>query len=264
MRPREVSPSKLNLFLQCAQRYYFEYLDPQLVPIKREIKKKRPELEMGSFIHDSLTLFFKESVENRTWQTMVDILKGVWNGPRGELWGFKTIKEERHYYQEALNMLEWFVKNTNLNPSIFALPSSPPGKSFDDYKKIPFDEELELGGKIDRIDVAPDGNLEIIDYKTGKEKKETFQLMIYVFLAEGLFDKPVNKASYLYLKSCNWEPIIPNESLRQQTRKEILEIVDKISNEKEWNPNISKLCAYCDYIDFCPAKKDEKSSQDPF
>jgi len=259
MRLREVSPYKLNLFLQCAKHYYFEYEDIQIRPLKREIKKKRPELEMGSFVHDSLTLFFKEPTKNRTWQKMTDILKRVWQGPRGEAGGFKTIEEERGYYQEALNMLGWFVKNENLNPSIFFLPVSPPGNSFDDYKKAPFGEGLDLGGKIDRIDITLKGSLEIIDYKTGKEKEGTLQIMAYVFLAESLFNKSVSKASYLYLKSCNWQSIVPEKEIREQTKKEILEIVDKIGNENEWNPNISKLCAYCDYIDFCPAKEEVKN-----
>ena len=258
MKPREVSPYKLNLFIQCAKRYYFEYLDSQLVPLKKEIKKKRAEMEMGSFIHDSLTLFFKKPSQERNWRTMTEILKNVWQGPRGKIGGFNSIEEERRYYQEALDMLEWFFKNENLNPPIFALPVSPPGKSFDDYKKIPFAEGLELGGKIDRVDMTPEGGLEIIDYKTGKEKNGALQLMVYVFLAEGLFNKPVKKASYLYLKSGNREPVIPDEFLRRQIREEILEIVDRIGKEVEWNPNTSKLCAFCDYIDFCPAKEEVK------
>jgi len=258
MKPREVSPYKLNLFLQCARQYYFEYLDPQISPIKREIKKKRPELEMGNCVHDSLTLFFKKPLEERTRQTMSTVFKNVWEGPKGELWGFNSIEKERQCYREALVMLKRFLKNENLNPSIFALPVSPPGKSFDDYKKIPFTEDLELGGKIDRVDITPGGSLEIIDYKTGKEKNGTLQLMVYVFLAEGLFNKPVSKASYLYLKSGEWKSIIPEKTLREKTRKEILEIVDKITIEAEWSPNISKLCAYCDYIDFCPAKEEAK------
>jgi len=258
MKPREVSPYKLNLFLKCARQYYFEYLDPQISLIKKQIKKKRPELEMGNCVHDSLTLFFKKPFKERTWQTMSTIFKNVWKGPNEKLWGFNSIEEERQCYRKALAMLKRFFKNENLNPSLFALPISPPGKSFDDYKKIFFTEDFELGGKIDRIDITPEGSLEIIDYKTGKEKNGALQLIAYVFLAEGLFDKPVGKASYLYLKSGKWESVIPDESLRQQMRKEILEIVDKIGMETEWNPNISKLCAYCDYIDFCPAKEEVK------
>jgi len=256
MKTLEISPSKLNLFTQCAKHYYFEYLDPELVPRKKEIKKKRPALEMGNFVHDTLTLFFKKPAQERDWKTMIEILKDVWQGPRGKVGGFNSIEEERGCYQEALAMLKWFFKNENLNPSIFALPVSPPGKSFDDYKKIPFAKNLELGGKIDRVDITSEGALEIIDYKTGKEKDNALQLMIYVFLAEGLFNKLVNKASYLYLKSGNWSPVVPDESLRKQTRKEILETADKINTETEWSPNISKLCAYCDYIDFCPAKEE--------
>ncbi len=261
MKPKEVSPYKLNLFLQCRRQYYFEYLDPEIAPIKQQIKKKRPALEMGSFVHDSLTLFFKEEPKKRTWKTMSNILKNLWKGPRGEKGGFDSLEQEREYYYQSMKMLKWFVENENLTPSIFALPISPPGKSFDDYKKIPFAKNLELGGKIDRIDIDEKGNLEIIDYKTGKQKNGELQLIIYVFLAEGLFNKPVVKTSYLYLKSKTRAPIIPAKKIRQQVKKEILEIVEQIGKEKDWPPNPSKLCAYCDYIDFCPLKRSKKDDR---
>lgn len=259
MRPKEVSPYKLNTFLRCPKQYHFEYIDPQMALIKKQIKKKRPVLEMGSFIHDALTLFFKSPVEERTQVTISGILKDVWQGPRGEKYGFKSLEQERRCYQEALRMLKRFVENENLNPNIFALPVSPPGNSFDDYKKIPFADNLELGGKIDRVDITPEGTLEIIDYKTGQGRDDNLQLLVYAFLVEGLFKKKVSKASYLYLKSGSWRSIVPEKELFEQTRKQILEIVEKIAKETEWSPSVSKLCAYCDYLYFCPAKEEIKS-----
>ncbi len=254
MRPDIVSPSKLNIYLQCPKQYYFEYIDPQMALIKKQIKKKRPVLETGSFVHDTLTLFLKLPVEKRTQRAMADILKEVWAGPRGEKYGFKSPEEERGYYQQALLMLKWFVENEDINPKIFDLPVSPPGNSFDDYKKIQFTDNLKLGGKLDRVDEMPNHELEIIDYKTGKEKDDNLQLMMYVFLVEGLFDKKVGKATYLYLKSGSRQSVEPKKELRKKTRKHILETVEKIAKEKKWLPNISNLCAYCDYLDFCPAK----------
>ncbi len=259
MKPKQVSPSKLDIFLQCAKKYHFEYLDEQMAKIKKLVKKKRPVLEMGSFVHDTLTLFFKLPVEKRTKKAMVDILKSQWQGPRGESFGFESVDEERDYYSQALSMLKWFVENEDLNPNIFDLPGSPPGKSFDDYKTIPFSDGLELGGKLDRVDELADGNLEIIDYKTGKEKNNNLQLIMYTFLAEKLFDKKVSKVTYLYLKSGRRQSFAPDENLRQQIREHILEIVEKIGKEKDWSPNISALCPYCDYLPYCPAKEKIKA-----
>ncbi|MFH0792040.1 MAG: PD-(D/E)XK nuclease family protein [bacterium] len=254
MKPKEVSPHKLSMFKHCPKQYYFEYLDPEMAKIKKLIKKKRPALEMGNFIHDTLTLFFKEPPENRNWKKMVSILKEQWKGPRGKSFGFKDIEEERDYYEQSLKMLSWFIKNENINPSIFSLPFSPPGKSFDDYIKIAFSDDLELGGKIDRLDMAPDGTLEVIDYKTGKPEKNFLQLLTYVFLAEKIYGKPVSKAENIYLKSMSHDAIAPTDDLKQQARLEILDIVDKIGLEKGWAPFVSKLCLYCDYLDYCPAK----------
>ncbi|MEK7104160.1 MAG: PD-(D/E)XK nuclease family protein [Patescibacteria group bacterium] len=249
-----LSPSKINIYLNCKKQYYFEYLDPEIALIKKQLKKKRAEMEMGSFVHDTLALFFKTPPEQRNWPKMAEILKQVWAGPRGESYGFKTIERERDFYNQALKMLKWFVRNENLKPDIFALPVSPPGNSFDDYITIPFGENLDLGGKIDRIDKLSNGNLEIVDYKTGKEKDDNLQLFIYIFLAEKIFEKTVEKVKYIYLKSETRTAITPEITDKEKAKEKILNIANQIQAEKEWKPNVSKLCDYCDYIAFCPAK----------
>ena len=260
MLPKQASPSKLDIFLQCQKKYHFEYIDPEMAKIKNQIKKKRPVLEMGSFVHNALTLFLKLPVEQRTATEMAALLKSVWAGPRGEKYGFKSVEEERDYYSQALEMLNWFVKNEDIKPNIFNLPVSPPGRSFDDYKTVKFTDNLEIGGKLDRVDMAEDGTLEIIDYKTGKEKSDNLQLIIYTFLAEGLFDKKVSRATYIYLKSGRRLSVEPEKEIREKTRKHIIDTVDKIAETKDWKPNISKLCGYCDYLPFCPAKEEIKQT----
>ncbi len=260
MRPDIVSPSKLDIFTQCSKKYHFEYLDPEMAKIKKQIKKKRPVLEMGSLIHDALTVFFKLPYKQRTGKALEKILKNLWQGPRGEKFGFKSIEEERDFYGQSLEMLKWFVENEDINPKIFNLPVSPPGKSFDDYKKVTFGDKLKIGGKLDRVDTLPEGDLEVIDYKTGKEKDNNFQLLFYVFLVEKLFNKKVAKATYIYLKSGRRQSVVPTKELREQTKKYILDTVEQIANEKKWEPNISKLCGYCDYLPYCPAKQEIKET----
>ena len=52
----------------------------------------------------------------------------------------------------------------------------------------------------------------------------------------------------------NHDIIIPTDDLKKQARLEILDAVDKIGLETAWMPFVSKLCLYCDYLDYCPAK----------
>ena len=50
------------------------------------------------------------------------------------------------------------------------------------------------------------------------------------------------------------DAIIPTDNLKKQARSEIIETVNKIGEETAWAPFVSKLCLYCDYLDYCPAK----------
>ncbi|KKU02983.1 MAG: hypothetical protein UX03_C0023G0008 [Candidatus Woesebacteria bacterium GW2011_GWE1_45_18] len=58
---------------------------------------------------------------------------------------------------------------------------------------------LRIGGKIDRVDVLPDGTIEIIDYKTGatiptqKEVDDNLQLSFYALAATNIPHKPFGK-----------------------------------------------------------------------
>ena len=42
--------------------------------------------------------------------------------------------------------------------------------------------QIKIGGKIDRVDILPDGKIEIIDYKTGKMSTKKRLMLIYSFL----------------------------------------------------------------------------------
>ena len=52
----------------------------------------------------------------------------------------------------------------------------------------------------------------------------------------------------------------PEKELREKTRKHIIDTVDKIAETSGWKPNISRLCGYCDYLPFCPAKEEIKQT----
>ncbi|HLD11955.1 MAG TPA: PD-(D/E)XK nuclease family protein [Patescibacteria group bacterium] len=244
---------KIHMYEICPKRYYFEYLDEYTSSHKKDLKKPRPQMTFGANIHDVLKAFFKSPPSDRTQETMKAYLAEVWKTRSGKKGGFTSVAEEQELYHQADGMLSRFLKQTDLDPHIFYLP---PDNSFEEFIQVPIDEQLILGGKFDRIDEEPDGTLRIIDYKTGVENQDQIQIGLYAILASHYFRKKVHVGALWYLKTGNRKEVVCDETFQEEVMKWTRSLVEKICTSKEYEPMPSKMCAYCDYVDFCPAKKD--------
>ncbi|HEB14060.1 MAG TPA: PD-(D/E)XK nuclease family protein [candidate division WWE3 bacterium] len=267
----DYSYSALNIYDSiCHKQYYFEYLDPYAShwENKKRIKQvqieagRRKELIFGGIIHDVLTDFFHLPQDKRNLDSIKEILKSRWRGPRGAKRGFPDIETEREQYQKALKMLKGFVGKTNLAPQIAYLPK--PKKKDDEfvkenYFKVDIGDGLLLTGIIDRIDKETEG-YHLIDYKTGKEKRKEndFQLMVYAILARGTLGMPLAKASYFYPKNAKFVTFTPTLETEDKTIKKIKEAIDAIRKDEEFEPDPSKMCYYCDFVELCPAKEEAR------
>lgn len=250
-RPFEISHYKATTYQKCPRAYYFEYLDPEIVPIKRQLKKPRPELEVGNTVHLTLFNYFKEPSSERSFITLKRILDRVWKPPQGERYGFVSIEEERRWYREALMMLKIFYEQQSDTQHLFYVPDP---QSREEIIKIPLDTDLVLMGKVDRIDELADG-LHVIDYKTGKSQNDDdFQIMTYVILAKQRFGKTVKKASYFYLRTGSWKTYSPSAGDEQVTAEKFRRVVKTIKADELFQPKPSRLCGWCDYLEVCPAK----------
>lgn len=178
------------------------------------------------------------------------------NPPLGKYGGFESLDHERAKYKEALGLLENFYKIGEITPDLFYLPTDDLDNSINDYFDwaIPLaNTNFNLSGKIDRIDELNNGNLKVVDFKTGSASDSNFQLKLYKFLAERRFGKTVEKASFYYLKDARVEDF---ELLSQDTNKigqEIIAKIEEILAEKKFEPMVSRLCKFCDFFEICPA-----------
>jgi RecB family exonuclease len=156
--------------------------------------------------------------------------------------------------------LKKFSRSQALSPTLAYLPEIEKEGEFvgANFLKVPLQSDVILAGKIDRIDEEEDG-FHLIDYKTGKsEKDDEFQLMIYSILAEKALGKPPTKTSYLYLRSGNRKDFQPTKEIKERAKERVLKIAEKIRREEEFPPHPTKICYFCDYIEFCPAKEEAK------
>lgn len=266
------SVSKINLFYQCPKQYEFSYLDPIVSKLKNKLKKEPENIfkfqTLGKAVHDTITLFYHQTLEKRTKDNLKKLLQEAWRSevfwqkkpPLGKWGGFASLEEERETYKEALKMLFNFLKIAEIDPLIYFLPTEDLNRSIEDYKQLitPLDKNFSLSGKFDLVLQEKDG-LHIVDFKTGKgETVDTFQLRFYKFLAEEKFGKPVIKTSFYFLRTPSIKDFKTGVE-KAIIKEEIKEKIAKIHKCQKFSARASQLCNFCLFKDLCPLKKDVKS-----
>jgi len=118
---------------------------------------------------------------------------------------------------------------------------------------------IVLKGKIDRIDLIKENEIEIIDYKTGEPKEKLSwadkeQLLIYQLVGKYLFDKKIQKLTYYYMNNNKSVSFIGSEKELKKIREKIIKIYNEI--KKGYFPPRSGLwCEECDFKEICPYRK---------
>ena len=102
------------------------------------------------------------------------------------------------------------------------------------------------------------GNLRVIDFKTGGKSDNNFQLKLYKFLIEKRYGKNVEKASFYYLKDATIQDFDLRENDVGVIEGEVLGKIEEILSEKKFEPTVSKLCKFCDFLAICPAKTEAR------
>lgn len=131
------------------------------------------------------------------------------------------------------------------------------------YVRGQLDDDLWLHGFVDRIDVAPNGDVRIVDYKTGRAPspafadKSFFQLKCYALLWQMEHDVHVRRLQMLFLGS--GERLLQDptpaeiDGIKEQVR-EVWQRMKAANEQASWEPKPSKLCDWCSFHARCPAK----------
>lgn len=122
-----------------------------------------------------------------------------------------------------------------------------------------------LRGFVDRIDVAPSGELRVVDYKTGKapsqafaqaEFKAMFQMKFYAVALLRSRGVMPSRLRLLYLADGQVLDYSPNhdELLRfERTLMAIWQAIQVAGATGDFRPNPSRLCSWCAHQSLCPA-----------
>ena len=113
-------------------------------------------------------------------------------------------------------------------------------------------------GRVDRVDRLPDGEHELIDYKTGERKSESdlesdLQLALYRLAARQAWDIEASHGSYYYVLDAEKvaAPTKPDDA--ERVERTVLEVGAGILDQ-DFEPRPSPaVCSWCDYRLICPA-----------
>lgn len=264
------SVTRLSMFDQCPKEYEFSFVDPIYKKMKNKLKNLPQNIfsfyTLGKAVHNAITLYYHLPLEKRNKKNLKEILKNTWlseamwykKPPLGKWGGFKDLEEEREIYGQALWMLENFFKFSEIEPIIEFLPTKDIRKSIDDYINLitPLNDNFDISGKFDLVTKNKDESLNIIDFKTSKKEEANFsQLRFYKLLAELKFKKPVNKASFYFLRTGNKLTFNLKDEKTDKIKQEIIDKISLINATKEFKTNPTKLCKYCLFKTFCPEKE---------
>jgi len=238
----------MNDFTNCPQLYKYRAID--LLPEPPSI-----DAERGKLIHSVLEDIFELPTSDRTFKSAVDLLPSSWSA---------QLEKTPELRALVLDEKEWMDRAQALLTNYFSLENPTTFEST--YRELHLErnisDEIYLHGYVDRLDIAPTGEVRIVDYKTGKspkpgwEEKALFQLRVYALLYWQNHGVLPRMLKLIYLGDVKTIESQPTEAQLASTEKKLnnigLEILTAIETG-HFPTRKSKLCDWCFFKAICPA-----------
>ncbi len=246
-----LSPSRAGDFLTCPLRYRFRSIDKLPEP-------PSPDAVRGTLVHKVLEDLFDLPAADRTPERAGSLLAPSWSalqeaepalaemfgaeGPEVGSWlaGCRTVLD-RYFQLEDPRRLE------------------PAEREL--YVEALLDSRLLLRGFVDRLDIAADGALRVVDYKSGKapaagwEAQALFQMKFYALVLWRTRGVVPAMLQLVYLGSGELVRYVPDEQDLLATERKVEAIWRAIAEATatgDWRPRRSRLCDWCAHRSLCP------------
>ena len=247
-----LSPSRASDFKQCPLLYRFRAVDKLPSP-------PSPAAARGTLVHAVLERLFDLPAGERTPSAAQELLGPQWDAlVEAEPELAAMIEDDEQLSQES-----WFRDAQALIETWFTLedPTRLEPAERELYVETDVDG-LTLRGYVDRLDVAPDGAMRVVDYKTGRspselfEGKALFQMKFYALVLWRLRGEIPRLLQLVYLGNGEVVRYSPDEhDLRglERNLKAVWSAIERAATTGDWRPKTSRLCDWCEFRHLCPA-----------
>lgn len=246
-----LSPSRANDYMQCPLKFRFRSLDKLPEPPSAAAFK-------GTLVHAVLEHLFDLPAPERTLEAARSLVV-----PRFEQLADGNDDVAELFPDQRAREQLWEQAGALLH-SYFALelPDRLEPEEREKYVSVTLGNGLKLRGFIDRVDVAPGGQVRLVDYKTGKQPRPQyageadFQMRFYALLRYKTDQTLVHTLQLMYLGSRSIKAIQPQLADIERTESQVLDLWADITRSAEsgnWRPRKSPLCNWCHFKPLCPA-----------
>jgi putative RecB family exonuclease len=247
--PRTLSPSKVAAFTDCALAFRFATID-------RLPEPPSPWTTKGTLVHAALERLFLLEPADRTVANALTCLDTAFSVLRtdGEFVDLHlSLDDEAAFLDDAERLVrQYFLLEdpTTIRPIGI---------------EVMLDAEIggvRVRGIIDRLELDGDGELVVVDYKSGRAPSERFEngrldgVQFYSLLCERNFGRRPARVKLLYLADPIEISTTPSaQSSRAIERKvgAIWTAVERACEREDFRPRPGKLCDWCAFQAYCPA-----------
>jgi putative RecB family exonuclease len=262
-----LSPSRAGDFMTCPLLYRFRVID-------RLPERPSPAAVRGTLVHAVLERLFDLPAAERTAPAALELLAPQWERLLAAEPALATMFDqaaqdedgegEEAKGEDGQGEAEWLGQAREMVERYFTLE--------DPRRLEPADRELfvetvlasglKLRGYIDRVDVAPSGDVRVVDYKTGTapradfEARALFQMKFYALVLWRLHGRVPRLLQLMYLGNGEILRYAPDEADLLATERKVEALwraIRRAMDTGDWRPRKSRLCDWCDHKELCPS-----------
>ncbi len=245
-----LSPSRAADFMTCPLLYRFRVIDRLPEPPTAATAR-------GTLVHAVLERLFDLPAPGRTPGAARALVIPEWDRlTAGE-------PDLAALFADDAERADWLASATAVLDAYFTLedPRRLEPAERECYVETTLDSGLRLRGYIDRLDVAPGGDMRIVDYKTGRAPREfyeasaLFQMKFYALVIWRLRGQVPRLLQLMYLAEGEVLRYAPDSEDLLATERKVTALWQAIERARaagDWRPRPSRLCEWCNHKAFCP------------
>ena len=238
-----LSPTKISTYLECAVKYRYVYIDK----IGRFYFRSRAGFSFGSTLHHVLQQFHEKGAAHTTDELTIELEQ------RWITAGYESPEQENEYLAAGKIIVEAYHEANEIRAELGV-------ETIATEKTINCEmARFKLSGRVDRIDRHPDGTIEVIDYKSGRETvsiddvRESLAMSCYQLILSKIYPEvPITSTIYcLRSGQAASSAMSPEERQEFETDLTVLgnEILD--ADYPNINPTHIAACETCDFLSRC-------------
>ncbi|MBG6121595.1 RecB family exonuclease [Corynebacterium aquatimens] len=246
-RPLALSPSRANDYMQCPLKYRLRAVD-------RIPEPKTLAQVTGTLVHAVLEEMHGWPREERTYPAAVKRLKPTWAAMcESDPTNAEPVEDEYALLVSARDLLRGYFHMEN--------PCGFDSHEQEMYVDAVLPNGVPVRGFIDRVDIAPTGEVRVVDYKTGKKphpryaSEAQFQMRFYALVYWRLFGVIPTQLRLMYLKVIDSLFLAPSREELEYFERDLGDLWSKVEADGRsgrFRPTPSRLCDWCSFKPLCP------------